>query len=364
MALKEQLMVKTVIGNEDLELKADPGEAFLIKDIGIYRPVAIPPSNEYATLKIEKTTVGFFRIAGILGSHLFQPVGRSYHSHDIWGEGDGSGTHTNTVIIKTPGGAASQAALLSSVAGAFWVPNALYPNDTPDSEKKTLLGLLFELGIFKGYPVAEGETFRIEGAKAADTVQVVKYEVYEPGDISPEQENGSKSKEYFFLNYGNCGGSIQTEIDNLYTTSRSPAEFPDFPFGKVVPAKHEIDLIGICASEFGPGENDGVDYSVTKFIKLVKDREVLFDEDRNGLLFYIPWTDSKGGLDHVGDGISLFGNYSSADYRKPLLFPTPLTMSPGDELGIYVTLDVGGTGQALTIEEHEIALIEKVRRVE
>ena len=104
----------------------------------------------------------------------------------------------------------------------------------------TLLAYLGEKGIFKGFPVAEGQTFTIEGMKRSDSITMIIYEIYEPGDISAEQENGSRSKEYFFLNYGTCGDNITAPGDDLYDTPVSPAEFPDFPYGKVVPAKYEV----------------------------------------------------------------------------------------------------------------------------
>ena len=197
-----------------------------------------------------------------------------------------------------------------------------------------------------------------------DSVTLIVYEIYEPGDISPEQENGSMSKEYFFLNYGTTGGSIITPGDALYDTPVSPAEFPDFPFGKVVPSKYEIDIIGICGSPRAPAENETGHYIYTKFIKMVKEREVLFDEDRNGILFMdnIIVNDSK--IDRTADGYSLIGNLSAYDNNPPLMFPVPLTFLPGDELNIYLTTE--GLGDYGTIEasEQEITLIENVRRVE
>jgi hypothetical protein len=57
MGLLQPLAVKTVLGDTDLELKADPGESFLIKDIRIYNP-----ASNYVTLQTSKTTVGYYRV--------------------------------------------------------------------------------------------------------------------------------------------------------------------------------------------------------------------------------------------------------------------------------------------------------------
>ena len=65
----------------------------------------------------------------------------------------------------------------------------------------------------------------------------------------------------------------------------------------------------------------------------------------------------------IAEGWSPIGNYSDEDCKPPFLFPEPLTFVSGDELNIYVTLEIGSTGKAITIDKHEIGLITKVRRV-
>jgi len=368
MAIKQAYAVKTVLNQNNLELKADPGEAFLVKDIRLYIGGRISRPAAYATVGIEKVTVGFWRYSGILGSHIRFPMGRAFHSHDGWLDTAKGAAPTDWAPLKRAGGLWGDKTypfgLVIDGNPPDWLPEFLRQNDSPQGQMGTLIDYLMKKGIFKGYPVAEGETFRVNTSGDAPKAISVIYEIYEPGDISPEQENGSKSKEYLLVNYGNCGGAIKAAGDHLYNTTVNPAEFPAFPFGKIVPAKTEIDILGICASDFGPAGNDGINYSLTKYLKLVKEREVLFDEDRNGLLIWQPYTDSKGEFAHVGDGISLFGNYSTTDYREPLMFPEPLKMMAGDELNIYMTLEAGGTGQDISTEEHEIALIEKVRRIE
>ncbi len=360
MALKQPFALKTVIGDEQPELKADSGEAFLIKDILIWRA-----KSDYITVRIEKSTIGYFRIKGPFGSHQEFRRGAAQHSHTIRVDGGAPGITTREARIRDT---ANRNRLFT-----IGIDNTLSADVQDETEAlmfsgyhnmPTLLGYLGEKGIFKGFPVAEGQTFTISGMENDDSVTLIVYEIYEPGDISPEQENGSMSKEYFFLNYGTTGGSIITPGDALYDTPVSPAEFPDFPFGKVVPAKYEIDIIGICGSPRAPAENETGHYIYTKFIKMVKEREVLFDEDRNGILFMdnIIVNDSK--IDRTADGYSLIGNLSAYDNNPPLMFPVPLTFLPGDELNIYLTTE--GLGDYGTIEasEQEITLIENVRRVE
>ncbi|MBM4338981.1 MAG: hypothetical protein FJ110_05520 [Deltaproteobacteria bacterium] len=361
MALREPWLLKTVLGTTKPQLKADPGEAFMIKNIMVR-----DPNLNYLTLKVEKTTVGYLRVGGALGSHAPFRRGRAQHSHTIRVDGGASITDTKTSAIRDGNSVNRHLGLRADAS----VPVDVYDEVrallwSGFHHNESLLSFLGSLGIFKGFPIAEGETFTVEGMeKSADSITLIVYEQWDPADIKPEMENGSKSKEYFFLNYGNTGASINTSGDQLYDTPVTPAEFPDFPYGKVVPAKHEIDLIGIAASPFAPGENDGTNYTRTKWIKLMREREILFDEDRNGILFWSRHAQSDGAQDMKGEGFTLIGNLSEYDNNPPLIFPQPLKFVAGDELNVYVNTETGGTPKNIDIYEQEICLIQKVKRVE
>lgn len=361
MALKQPWAIKTVLGNTDLELRADPGEAFRVLDVFTYDPVA-----DYVTVRIEKTTVGYFRTRSVLGGHQVGLRGRQAHTHQIR-------TNAGSFVVPTGyypivlGDNVTSNFLLGTldVAAPGTMSDAKDATRTTNGPRlDTLLGLLRAKGLWTGWPVAEGETFRLSGAKNPNGRQVIVYEIWEPGDIKNDAPNGSRSNEFLFINYGNCGASIAAAGDHLFTTSVNPAEFPDFPFGKVVPAKHQVQLLGICGSPFAPKENENANYSYTQFLKLIKDREVLFDEDRNGILFEQRNLDLGGRRDGIADGMSFIGNYSEFDKQLPLFFDPALTFTAGDELSLYVTLAALGTGQPIDIYEHEIALIELVKRIE
>lgn len=357
MPLKNAFLVKQVIGTATPQLKADPGEAFIVRDILIR-----DPAGTYITLITEKTTVGYVRVGGTLGSHLAFKRGRAQHSHTVRVDGGASITDTKTSALRDGNNVDRHLGLRA---------DATVPGDVYDEVRallwsgfhgnKSLLAFLGAQGIFKGYPIAEGETFSILGMGGANSITVIIYEQWEPADIKPDMENGSRALEYFFLNYGNCGAVVNINGDSLFNTSQTPAEFPDFPFGKVVPANHEIDILGICASPFAPGENEGTNYTYTQYLKMIKDREVLFDEDRNGLLFLSRHATADGAQDMKAEGFTLIGNGSEYDNNPPFMFPAPLTFKPGDELLVYLTTVKGGAGKNITTDEHEIALIEKIR---
>ena len=361
MGLKQPFAIKTQLGDTDLELEAHPGESFLIKDILTHYC-----QETYCTIRVDKTTVGYFRQGGPLGAHIFRLANWNRHSHGITLNIDQPLGETDVYKIRNASNEYILAGL-GAVAGGEISGNYRFNEAVQlvtGGRSETLLKYLDRLGLWKGIPVAEGETLKITGVARSNAKQVLVYEIYDAGDMTPETENGSKSLTYMFLNYGNCGASINTNGDSLYTTSVSPAEFPSFPFGAVVPAKTEIELIGICASPFAPSENDDTNYIYTQFLKLVKDREVLFDEDRQGIIFDNRQLDLTARVNSIAQGFSLIGNKSEYDLNDPFMFTPPLKFVAGDELNIYVTTVAAESGQDIAIDEHEICLIERVTRLE
>ena len=299
MAIKARDQVKWVINSATLELEADTGEAFIVKDI-----LVTSISGGYLTVSIDKTTVGYFRVnSAKLGNHL-----------------------------------------------RF---------STSDIVKYSILRYLWDRKLFSGYPVAEGQKIVLN--TTGNTYMVLIYDIYEPGDVSPDMENGSEAKEYLLLNYGRySGGSTLADGDNLYDKSILPSEFPDFPFGRSVPAKTTINILGILASDVGNTSGSGANKQRTQYLKLIKEREVLFNEDKEGLLMYgsVPAADSL----RVGLGSSVVGNYTEVDEKLPLLFTEPLSFASGEELTVIVNTDVLAGSPNIDVELGEIAFIEKVIR--
>lgn len=318
MGLVNPYMVKNAIGKGNgivVELEADPGQSFLVKDILINGNTAL-----FVDVTVDKAMVGRFRIKKALGSHLSFPYG----------------------MVKA----------FDAAAGLILRP------------RTTILNYLEEQGVFKGFPIAEGQKLVLSPLTTGtnlNNVQIV-YEEYEGGDIKAGDENGSDSSEYMIINYGDTGAGIDASGTFHVNSQNSPSEFPEFPFGKVVPAKTEIDLLGILGSDV-LDYVDGSNKTYTKYLKLVKERTVLFDDDRNGILF-------KGGLPSVTDdttyygiGESVIGNYSDVDIKKPFMLAKPITFGPGEELNIYIEATEVGSTAALLQADLEIGLIQMIRRV-
>lgn len=352
MAKKQSLMFKCVQGNTDLTLTAKVGESLLIKDIMIYNPV-----TNYVTCKVDKSTVGYFRVGGNLGNHLPLAIGSNKHSHSLVVAAADGALAQDHALSDAHGISNAHIAVFSDRAALTTETDIVQYGTIPNVRYMSLLGYLLDKGIFKGYPVSEGETFLITGAAQAGAVQLIVYEVYDAGDIKNTDDNGSKSNKYFFINYGRVAADVVTTVSTVYNTPQSPAEFPDFPFGKTVPADYRVTLYGVLGSEV-VDDRSGGDCMNTEYLKLVRSRETLFDDDKNGILFkgLIGKTD---GAAEFSRGVSLIGNLSDLNSKPPFMFPEPIVFNAGDELNVYISTTAGAAQNLsdLLVADLEIGLI-------
>jgi len=298
MALKEQYMEYSKEGVTSIELEAETGKSLLVKYFGIGNATA-----KWFDVFIEKTRIMRFGHNIAVGSHI------------------------------------------------------LYEKKEP--KVSPLLKYLLTRGIFLGFPVAEGETFVLQTVDGTAFDGTIYYEIWDAGDKTPDMENGSKATTYLYLSYGGIGAS-SVAGENVLKKSYLPPEFPNFPYGVVVPAKTEIDVLGILATDVGSATAIAGQYAYTNRLKFIREREVLFDELKEGLMILGNYIDA-GADDWYGEGYCDFGYYSWQNNKEPLILPTPLTFTAGEEL--IVLLNVKQSADALTEEQSIICLIEKVRRV-
>jgi hypothetical protein len=212
--------------------------------------------------------------------------------------------------------------LIDRLSVGFWYIGDINANHLEQWSLATDHGNVFkrlvDLGIHNGYPLSEGQTFTVQPRVAG--TEVIGHIVYEIGDadqFKQEDQNGTKSKQFVFLNYGTNSDAIDAGSYGNLDTSRNPAEYPAFPFGDTVPAKHRIEILGILLMHWKDAQgNLNPNYS---HLRLIKDRVTLFDEDRAG----IPVREGMG-----------FGSWGPCRQVKSdiELFPEPLVFEPGDEL--------------------------------
>lgn len=283
--LRQGNCVKRAFGVTSLSLEAKAGESFLVR-----RLYCEPhDDDDYLTLRVDRKTVGVWRANSKGGNQLGHQQAETYPLN--------------------------------------------------------LMEYLESKGVNIAIPVAEGQTFSVDGINAA-TELVAVYDTYNAGDITAIMPNGSDAKEYTFAQYMESSATLSADGDMLLDVSLSPAEFPDFPCGKVVPARHTIELLGLVGNPYAQGFSSSV--SRTTFVKLVKDRETLFDSDRIGIVFR--GQASGGHRDSYQTDFSLIGgchdgsqDSGKADIGFPLMFEPPLRFVAGEELLVYVTTEQLGT---------------------
>lgn len=216
---------------------------------------------------------------------------------------------------------------IDRVSVGFWYIGDINANHLEQFSEATILGNLFERlmqkGVFNGYPVGEGQTFELRSYPTGDNIAAaIIYEIGEKDDFKPVDPNGSQAKEFFFLNYGTNGTIIAVNATGTVDTPRNPSEYPAFPFGAVVPAKQNIQIMGFLLMNWK--DAFGVVNPNYAYLKLIKDRNTLFDEDKNGICI------------REGMGFGSWGpnRTCGADVE---FFPEPLTFGPGDELLVQLT---------------------------
>lgn len=315
MALLSKFMMKSLLGSAgaaELILEPDTGRSILVKDI-----LTCPEADRYLNVKIGKTQAGYFRIdTADLGSHLSDVT-----------------------------------ALESATLNTEAVP------------RPSILRAMEAAGVFKGYPVAEGEKLVLthdDGGNLGNTVVV--YEEYEAGDITSEMQNGTEASEYVYINYGRHTTAPAAAGSFVYDNQITPVEFPEFPFGKVVPANKEISIDAILASDRGitDATDDGLS---TTYYALKKGRETLFDEDLNGILAVGNNTGVASSV--VSElGASILGEGSHLNQRPVFFFPDPLHFGAGEELNVYATyVAAAGGAAAIDLVQSEIGVIQTVREL-
>lgn len=295
--------IKENLTDLTLTLYADTGKSYLVKGIFVLPDGA----DTYHILRVDRKTVGVYRVYGKAGNHLGHPA----------------------------------AGILS----------------------KNLMGWCTDNGINVSIPVAEGQRFILTKGNAASHV-VVLYDVYSAGDIRADMPNGSEAKQFTFIQYMDAKTYPSVSGDVELNVSLSPAEFPDFPCGKVVPSKHTIELLGVVGCPCGDA-TDGSNYIVTDYVKFVKDRETLFSEDRDGLIFRNRRPINYGVQYHpditqIGPCVPISVDEGHIPFADPLLFDPVLRFIAGEELLVYLTMTLVGS-HTLEAGAIDLAAITRVR---
>jgi len=305
MALKRQGMIAVDAAHATYTLTPNPGESILVRNIEIVPTVAV---IQYMTVRIARRTVGFFHIG---------------------------------------------------TAGLNQLPFQ-YAQQT----MKTIMQTAQEKGIDFTFPIADGESMVIT-TTAAWTFLLITYDVYDSADILSTRINGSQSLEYIFTNYGGNAAAITTATTTLLSYCYNPVDFPAFPFGALVPAKNTITLLGIgCPDVSMMGAAQATDSVITDRLKLVREREVLFDELLNGL--WIRGLRINAGANttrYYNSGTSQLG-YNGDLMHLPLYFlNSPLVFDAGEELSVYASSLLEGAGATMVLQSIYACMLLNVKHI-
>lgn len=304
MSLRQANMVKSLTASGGGTLEAKPGESFRVRRIE-----CVPSTNDtYLTISVDRVTLAFYRVKGKSGNHL------------------------------------------GTLHGAYL--------------RRNLMEYLAHRGINVSIPIAEGQTLSVSRYAEAGNVILV-YDRYDAGDVKATDPNGSESREYVFIQYAEIGSTPTAAGEVLVDTALTPSEFPDFPCGKVVPANHTIDMLGVVGSPFVAGAAGPVSFS-SKYLKMMRDREVLFDPDRNGIPFdgqdsAATTLNYAGNFSLIGPETEILLNTNIITSGSPLMFDSPLVFTPGQELNVLLTVAKDGAA-TWTAHADDEAFILRVRR--
>lgn len=286
--LKQQNCTKLITATTGGDLEADAGESFLVK--AIFNALPMTKTDTFLTAKIDNVTVAFYRCVGKSGNHL-------------------GGASATTV-------------------------------------GRNLMRFLVDRGLPFSLPIAEGQKLNVSRPAGTGKI-IILYDRFDAGDIRADMPCGTDAKDYGFIQYLRETTAIQVDGNMVLDVSLSPAEFPDFPAGKAVPARMKIKLHGIAAcpyADFASGDNG----FYTKYLKLTREREVLFDEDREGFLFW--GNDQTAQTAQYVLGRSIIG--SGAEYaefnsywanKQPLMFDPALEFASGEELLVHLVIEAIGS---------------------
>lgn len=251
-------------------------------------------------------------------------------------------------ILNAPSASAGNPVFATLVVDAkkvgFYRIDSLYGNHLgyKDSNTKndSLFTYLVRKGIFPPIPLAQGQEFRIQFSSAYTGKILVTYEIWDPQDVQKTAPLGTESSEIYYINYGTNDTTINA--DGFYELKRSwnPEGFPRFPFGERVPAGYQITIFACLAQEVGRYV-DSSNYCITKRLKYIAGLEELFDIDRQGFLLEGAYSTTAGY--YYGTGKNFFAPHREDKGAEIKFFDPPLVYGPGEELKLYVLVDVTGS---------------------
>lgn len=199
---------------------------------------------------------------------------------------------------------------------------------------------------FTGYPVVQGESLTLSlDTGTADLFAIG--DSYDSGDVKSTEQNGSKSSDLLYVNYGTNVAAITAATYTKLALSRNPAEMVSFPFGLpglgLVPAGRKVHITvfgGQACGRFVSGGNT----MATSYLRTrmgAAPAQTIWDRNDVGIPFFGVQPGASTDYTSLRQGIS-----SCPSSYEPLDGPTTnLDFNGNDEFSIQVGTAIVGTGQ-------------------
>jgi len=239
--------------------------------------------------------VGFFRFAGLGGSHLTNP-----RSQEL-----GGNVHGCNMVD--------------------WM--AKYNN-------------------FAGYPVVQGESLTLSTDSGTADIFAIA-DSYDAGDVKSSEQCGSKSPDVLYMNYGTNLAAITVAAYAKINSSRNPAEMVSFPWGAagagLVPAgkkAHIYVLGGQAMGRFVSGGNTmGTQYLRPRIG--TAPAQTIMDRNDVGIPFIGTIPGSSTDYTSVRQGVPSTPNSYATEFDTL----ADLDFNGNDELSVQLSTVLVGTGQ-------------------
>jgi len=308
MALLRANEIKIITASGGGTLTAKAGESLLVKDIYVD-----PSSNDtYVTMTIKGTVVGKLRVKTLTGNHLPFPS-----------------RYTESTL-----GATNQMSTMGDLG---------------------LLRYLAVQGKPITFPIPSGETMTFSRYAEAGNIVVV-FDRYAAGDQKDDSLNGPSAKLRRYVHYFTNAAAV-TVAEYVMSLSLLPTGWPQFPVDATsVPVGMTFRILGILGHPATHGVAAGnANAGYTTYLRLIKDNEVLMDEDRNGIPLKGYVTATTNAVNYRAEG-SLVGALTPEYPTPPLWLPQPIIMTEGDRLTTTIVV-AGSSGQGILASLIDLAYV-------
>jgi hypothetical protein len=227
----------------------------------------------------------------------------------------------------------------------------------------SIMKYLFQKGLFRGIPVGEGERLSFLVANHLNSQCYIVMDIFDAGDKKPTDPNGSDGTETDFVSSLIAYNTTLAAGDNWLTTQWSGLRMFEVQDTELrVPVNREVTIFGFMTRDIRKVSGTDANEQNSTYLKFMKNREVLFANDVNG----IPMLGDKSKVTdgtYIGNGTCISGMYDTAEAFEPYLFQNPLVLGEGEKIGISLVTEITKGVANIANTDYILYLIGKSRRL-